>query len=194
MELRQLAHFLAVAETSHFTRAASRVHLTQSSLSSSIRSLERELGSDLFVRSTRRVELTDAGRALLPAARRTVAAAEDGLTPSRESVDCAADTSRSESSKRRPSVPSTYPHCWLAITADIQRSPSGCTTPAWHHCTPHRRWRLELAIVDLPLGPRANRVTARRIGTESLLLGVRSRSARQSQPRAIDRPRRLRLR
>ncbi len=74
-----MAHFLAVAETSHFTRAASRVHLTQSSLSSSIRSLERELGSDLFVRSTRRVELTDAGRALLPAARRAVAAAEDGL-------------------------------------------------------------------------------------------------------------------
>ncbi|HEX3831907.1 MAG TPA: LysR family transcriptional regulator [Solirubrobacteraceae bacterium] len=55
-----------------------RVHLTQSSLSSSIRALERELGSDLFVRSTRRVELTEAGRALLPAARRAVAAAEDG--------------------------------------------------------------------------------------------------------------------
>src|SRR5450755_745168 len=78
MELRQLAHFLAVAEARHFTRAATRVHVTQSSLSSSIRSLERELGSDLFVRSTRRVELTEAGRALLPAARRSVAAAEEG--------------------------------------------------------------------------------------------------------------------
>jgi DNA-binding transcriptional LysR family regulator len=78
MELRQLDHFLAVAEEGHFTRAASRVHLTQSSLSSSIRALERELGSDLFVRSTRRVALTEAGRALLPAAQRAVAAAEDG--------------------------------------------------------------------------------------------------------------------
>lgn len=45
MELRQLAHFLAVAEERHFTRAAQRVHLTQSSLSSSIRLLERELAA-----------------------------------------------------------------------------------------------------------------------------------------------------
>ncbi|HEY2771299.1 MAG TPA: LysR family transcriptional regulator, partial [Solirubrobacteraceae bacterium] len=78
MELRQLTHFVAVAEERHFTRAAARVHLTQSSLSSSVRALERELGSDLFVRSTRQVELTEAGRALLPAARRTIAAAENG--------------------------------------------------------------------------------------------------------------------
>src|SRR5947209_4456527 len=77
MELRQLAHFLAVAEERHFTRAAARVHLTQSSLSSSVRALERELGGTLFNRSTRQVELTEAGRALLPAARRTLAAAED---------------------------------------------------------------------------------------------------------------------
>ena len=78
MNLRQLAHFVAVAQTSNFTRAATRVHLTQSSLSSSIRALEGELGSDLFVRSTRRVELTEAGRALLPAAQRAIAAAQDG--------------------------------------------------------------------------------------------------------------------
>jgi DNA-binding transcriptional LysR family regulator len=77
MELRQLGHFLAVAEERHFTRAAKRVHLTQSSLSSSIRSLERELGSELFVRSTRQVELTETGRALIPAARRAVVASEE---------------------------------------------------------------------------------------------------------------------
>ena len=77
MELRQLSHFLAVAEEHHFTRAAQRVHLTQSSLSSSIRLLERELSSELFVRSTRHVELTEAGRALIPAARRAIAASEE---------------------------------------------------------------------------------------------------------------------
>jgi len=49
-----------------------------SSPSSSIRALEQELGCDPFVRSTRQVELTEAGRALVPAARRTVSAAEDG--------------------------------------------------------------------------------------------------------------------
>ena len=78
MELRQLAHFVAVAQERHFTRAAARVHVVQSSLSSSIAGLERELGEALFVRDNRRVALTPAGRALLPAARRALAAADEG--------------------------------------------------------------------------------------------------------------------
>ncbi|MGA7135005.1 MAG: LysR family transcriptional regulator [Mycobacterium sp.] len=77
MELRQLAHFVAVAEERHFTRAARRVHVVQSTLSASINSLERELGAALLIRSSRRVDLTTAGRALLPVARRALAAAED---------------------------------------------------------------------------------------------------------------------
>lgn len=82
MELRQLEHFVAVAQEGQFTRAASRCHMSQSALSTSIRSLERELGSALFVRTTRKVELTDAGRVLLEEATRTLAAA----TSARESV------------------------------------------------------------------------------------------------------------
>lgn len=77
MELRQLEHFLVLAEELHFTKAAARVHLVQSSLSSSIAALERELGTPLLVRARRKVELTEAGRALLPAARRSVAAAQE---------------------------------------------------------------------------------------------------------------------
>jgi DNA-binding transcriptional LysR family regulator len=76
MELRHLEHFLAVAEEESFTRAASRIHLVQSALSVSIRSLERELGTRLFDRTTHRVALTDAGWALVPEARKTLAAAE----------------------------------------------------------------------------------------------------------------------
>jgi DNA-binding transcriptional LysR family regulator len=75
MELRHLEHFLAVAEERHFTRAARRAHVVQSSLSASIATLERDLGASLFTRSPRQVELTDAGRALVPEARRTIAAA-----------------------------------------------------------------------------------------------------------------------
>lgn len=76
MELRQLRYFIAVAEERHFTRAAKQLHVAQSGLSASVRSLERELGAALFVRNTRQVQLTAAGTALLAEARRTVAAAD----------------------------------------------------------------------------------------------------------------------
>jgi DNA-binding transcriptional LysR family regulator len=67
---------VAVADERHFTRAAQRLQVAQSTISASVRSLEREFGAPLFVRTTRRVELTDAGEALLPDARRTLVAAD----------------------------------------------------------------------------------------------------------------------
>ncbi|MFJ3234349.1 LysR substrate-binding domain-containing protein [Streptomyces sp. NPDC086787] len=73
MELRHLQHFVAVAEDQHFTRAAERLMVSQSGLSASIRTLERELRAPLFVRTTRRVTLTEAGRALLAEAERILA-------------------------------------------------------------------------------------------------------------------------
>jgi DNA-binding transcriptional LysR family regulator len=76
MELRHLEHFLAVAEERSYTRAAGRIHLVQSALSVSVKSLERELGAQLFDRTTHSVRLTDAGAALVVEARRTLAAAE----------------------------------------------------------------------------------------------------------------------
>ena len=74
MELRQLRMFVAVAEEGGFSRAADRLHLVQSAVSAGIRGLERELGTTLFDRDTRHVELSDAGRALLPEARRVLSA------------------------------------------------------------------------------------------------------------------------
>jgi DNA-binding transcriptional LysR family regulator len=73
MELRQVEHFLAVVRSGSFTGAAQDVHVVQSALSASIRKLERELGAPLFDRTTRRVALTEAGRALVPLAHRIVA-------------------------------------------------------------------------------------------------------------------------
>ena len=65
VELQRLRYFVVLAEELHFTRAAHRLHLAQQALSAQIRQLESELGAELFRRTTRKVELTDAGRTLL---------------------------------------------------------------------------------------------------------------------------------
>ncbi|QFY09461.1 LysR family transcriptional regulator [Nonomuraea phyllanthi] len=75
MDLRQLEYFVAVAEERNFTRAAERVHISQSGVSAQIRQLERELGAELFDRSGRTATLTVAGKAALEHARAALAAA-----------------------------------------------------------------------------------------------------------------------
>ncbi|MGO1255734.1 MAG: LysR family transcriptional regulator [Microbacterium gubbeenense] len=72
ISLVQLECFIAVAEELHFGAAASRLKMTQPPLSRQIQQLERELETQLFSRTSRRVELTQAGRALLPSARRLI--------------------------------------------------------------------------------------------------------------------------
>ena len=86
VELRQLRYFVAVAEELHFGRAAERLHMSQSPLSRAIRELERELGLVLFVRTTRRVELTPAGTALLERARRALAEIDAAVDEARRAV------------------------------------------------------------------------------------------------------------
>ncbi|QCQ92236.1 LysR family transcriptional regulator [Rhodococcus sp. SGAir0479] len=76
MELRQLEYFVAVAEEANFTRAARRVHISQSGVSAQIRQLENELGTALFDRSSRTATLTASGQAALPHARAALAAAD----------------------------------------------------------------------------------------------------------------------
>lgn len=92
MNLRQLETFLAVADEGGFSHAADRLHVVQSAVSAAIKGLERELGAPLFVRTRRGAELTDAGRALVPEARATLAAAQ----AARDAVDEATGGLRGE--------------------------------------------------------------------------------------------------
>jgi len=72
MNLRHLTHWLALAETGSFSRAAEKLHITQSALSRSIQSLEKELGGPLVDRIGKKNELTPLGRSVLERARRIV--------------------------------------------------------------------------------------------------------------------------
>ncbi len=77
MELRQLVYVEAVARCGGFTRAAEQLHVAQPAISAQVANLERELGTPLFTRTTRRVALTRAGELLVARARRILHELDD---------------------------------------------------------------------------------------------------------------------
>ena len=79
MELRHLRYFVALAECLSFTRAAERVHVTQSTLSHQIRQLEEELGQPLFDRIGKKVVTTEAGELFLGYAARALQEVDHGI-------------------------------------------------------------------------------------------------------------------
>lgn len=91
MDDRSLQCFIALAEALHFGRAAQRANISQPGLSGQIRRLEKRLGGALFRRTSRHVELTPAGAALLPHARAAVAAYAKGLKQSRAALKATPD-------------------------------------------------------------------------------------------------------
>ncbi|QFU89052.1 LysR family transcriptional regulator [Amycolatopsis sp. YIM 10] len=84
MQFQQLAYFVAVAETRHFTQAAERMRVAQPSLSQQVKALERDVGATLFHRIRGNVTLTEAGETLLPFARRILAETETAYRAVRE--------------------------------------------------------------------------------------------------------------
>jgi DNA-binding transcriptional LysR family regulator len=76
MDLRQMEYVVAVAEEGGFSAAARRLHVVQSAVSGTVRTLEHELGAQLFLRTTHRVSLTSEGEAFVPAARAALQAAD----------------------------------------------------------------------------------------------------------------------
>src|SRR3954453_23609981 len=92
MTLQQLTYFLAAAEHGSFSAAAHTLLMSQPSLSEQVRRLEAELGVPLFVRAGRGIELTEAGRLLLPHAERTLAEAQAAAESVREVRDLAGGT------------------------------------------------------------------------------------------------------
>ncbi|MGY5883173.1 LysR family transcriptional regulator [Modestobacter lacusdianchii] len=85
-ELRSLRYFVAVAEELHFGKAATRLHISQPSLSVQIRKLEHSLGARLFERTSRHVELTVVGKVLLNEAHRLLTGADRLVATTREAA------------------------------------------------------------------------------------------------------------
>ncbi|WP_322749893.1 MULTISPECIES: LysR family transcriptional regulator [unclassified Frankia] len=113
MDLKLLEHFAAVAEELSFTRAAAKLHLSQSALSRSVRALEDSLGCSLFVRNTRQVTLTPAGQALraeLPALVDHVTASLDRVRSTGRSSTGRSSTGRSSTGSRRQLVVGASPN------------------------------------------------------------------------------------
>jgi DNA-binding transcriptional LysR family regulator len=154
MELRQLEHFVAVAEERHFTRAARRLHIVQSGLSASIRSLERELGTELFVRNTRRVELSESGRVLLAEARhvlgavssaRDAVASIQGLLRGRVRIGIL----QSMSVLHLPELLAEFNAAHPDVEIQMTQSLSATLAERLHE------GRFDIAIASLPIGPEA---------------------------------------
>lgn len=84
IEISHLRCFIAVAEELHFGRAAARLNMTQPPLSRQIQLLERDMGCKVFQRTSRSVVMTEAGRALLPEARRVLRLVESARNMARD--------------------------------------------------------------------------------------------------------------
>lgn len=169
MELRQLEQFVAVAEEGHFTRAAARVHIGQSSLSAAIRALERELGDALFVRNNRQVTLTQAGRALLPAARRALAAADEG----RDAVAGVRGVLHGQLHVGAiqtlgvidlPAALANFRHAHPAVTIRLSHTAAAALARAVADA------EIDIAFVDGPVDP--SRLTRIELGQDQLVLAV----------------------
>ncbi|MEV4735309.1 MULTISPECIES: LysR family transcriptional regulator [unclassified Microbacterium] len=171
MDLQQLRYVVAVADMSSFTRAAERCFVTQSALSHQIAALEREIGQRLFVRSSRRVGLTEAGEAFLPHARTSVTSADKAVE------DAAAASGEIVGTLRLGVIPTVtaidVPSLLLAYRiahplSRVEMRMGNSDTLM----TAIRSGELDVALLGLREGAAPDRVASRLLATERLQLVV----------------------
>ena len=152
MDINNLQAFLAIAETQSFSAAAERLFITQPAISKRIAALESVLDARLFHRSGRRVQLTEAGEALIPSAQRIV----DEFSHSKELISnlegavggrLRIGTSHHIGLHRLPPILSEYTAQYPAVELDIHFMDSE------EACAAVDRGELELAVATLPESP-----------------------------------------
>ncbi|OOZ36598.1 LysR family transcriptional regulator [Solemya velesiana gill symbiont] len=157
MDFNALNAFLAVAETESFSAAAARLYLTQPAISKRVAALEEELGNRLFDRIGRKVTLTEAGRLLLPRARKLQLEISDirrdiSNISGEVSGSLTMGTSHHIGLRRLPPVLKTFSKSYPQVSLDIHFMDSETA------CTAVEHGDLGLAIVTLPTHPSPNLV------------------------------------
>lgn len=169
MELRQLRYFVAVAEDLHFNRAALRLHIAQPALSQQIRRLERELTVTLLSRTTRRVQLTEAGKVFLSEAQRVLAAADHARAAVAYAASGQAGLMRigfvpSAALRIMATLVSTMQQAWPQVRLDLQETTTDLQVAKILEGT------LDLGVVRE--FATTSGIVAERISTEPLILAV----------------------
>jgi DNA-binding transcriptional LysR family regulator len=168
--LEALRRFVVVAEELSFFKAARRLHVVQSGVSSVIAALERELGATLFVRDRHAVALTEAGRALLPEARATLAAAQAAADAVAETTAGLRGTLRvgtmiSTGAVDVSEVLSRFHRAHPGVAVRLRQAPGGSADLA----RAVAEGTLDLALLSLPGEPPAG-VEVRQLAEEPMIL------------------------
>ena len=169
-DLEALRRFVVVAEELSFTHAARRLHVVQSGVSSAVAALERELGATLFDRDRHSVALTQAGRALLPEARATLAAAQAAADAVAEAAaglrgTLSIGTMISTGSVDVPELLGRFHQAHPAVLVRLTEAPGGSAEMARAVAD----GALDLALLSLPGEPPAG-LEVRQLEEEPLLL------------------------
>lgn len=167
MEIHQLRYFLAIAESGSFTAAAKRCHITQPSLSQQIRRLEDGLGSRLFDRLPKGAALTEAGRYLLPRARRILSDIDDAT------ASIAGDLEAGKGRLVVGSIPTMAPYLLPAMVPRFSRRYPECELTLVEDLTERLVAKLidhtiDMAILSTPIDNEAVALSV--LGRERLLI------------------------
>ncbi|HXH03783.1 MAG TPA: LysR family transcriptional regulator [Candidatus Competibacteraceae bacterium] len=171
MDLANLHAFVVVADQGSFSLAAEQLHLTQPAVSKRIAALEQELEARLFDRIGRQVQLTEAGRTLLPRARRILAELEDGRRALRNLSGQVAGTLTIATSHhiglhRLPPVLRAFAAHYPQVRLDMRFTDSELA------CEMVGRGEVELAVVTLPPQPMSGPIHTTPIWDDPLVVVV----------------------
>jgi DNA-binding transcriptional LysR family regulator len=152
MDLAALTIFRAVVRENGVTRAAAKLNRVQSNVTTRIKQLEEQLGTDLFIRDGRRLVLTPAGETLLPYAERLLALADEARHAVREdrpSGRLRLGTMESVAATRLPALLARYHQQWPAVALELETGTTGKLIERV------REFEVDAALVATPLDPAA---------------------------------------